>query len=475
MVFASSIFLLLFFPTVLSIYYLINPKYRNLWLFIASFVFYAWGGLQYALLILFSTIANFCFGKYIGEENCKHPKTILIVSIVFNLGILGFFKYFNFIVNGLNYFIGFIDPNFNINVPIIPLPIGISFFTFQIMSYVIDVYRKQVQSQKKFVNLGLYIMLFPQLIAGPIVRYIDVEKEIDNRSINIDDIREGLKRFILGLAKKVFIANFTAKLADYAFTSVYLNTPLAWLGILSYSLQIYFDFSAYSDMAIGMGRIFGFHFLENFNYPYISSSIQEFWRRWHISLSSWFKDYLYIPLGGNRKGLVRTYINNIIVFFCTGLWHGAALNFIVWGLYHGTFLIIERIGVNKLLKKIPKFFSHIYTILIFMIGWVFFRANTLMDAVTYIKKMFVLDVTHMEYFFLSLDNFAIFMVILGIIFSTPVVGFVKAKISKYCKEGTLRVNNVGIVLVDLLYLLLFMISIIFVVGSKFNPFIYFRF
>ncbi|RFZ75985.1 MBOAT family protein [Lacrimispora amygdalina] len=473
MVFASPFFLLLFFPIVLVVYFLIDPKYRNFWLFVSSLIFYSWGGVQYTILMFFSIIVNYLLAKLIDIDDCKHPKRLVVISIILNLGILGFFKYFNFLINGITHVIRFLDSDFSINVPNIPLPIGISFFTFQIMSYVIDVYRKDVKSQKKFVNLGLYIMLFPQLIAGPIVRYIDIENEINERRISIDDIRIGIKRFITGLAKKVFLANFSAKFADAAFTSPYLNTPLAWLGIVSYSMQIFFDFSGYSDMAIGMGRIFGFHFLENFNYPYISKSIQEFWRRWHISLSTWFKDYLYIPLGGNRKGIKRTYINNIIVFFCTGLWHGAALNFIVWGLYHGAFLIVERMGLNKLLSKMPKIFGHIYTILVFMIGWVFFRANTVIEAIEYIKKMFVFDMKHMEYFYLNLDSFTIFMVILGVVLSTPIVPLIKSRI-KGCYHGII-LNNLGIILVDINYLLLFIVSIVFVVGSKFNPFIYFRF
>lgn len=473
MVFASAIFLLLYFPTVLCIYFVIDNKYRNFWLFISSFIFYSWGGLQYALLILFSTIINYFFGLYIGKEHCKQPKLALALSVIFNLGILGFFKYFNFSVDIINHFINLVYIDYRINAPIIPLPIGISFYTFQIMSYVIDIYRKKVKPQNNFINLGLYIMLFPHVLAGPIVRYSDIEQEISNRSISIENIRIGLRRFILGLSKKVFLANTAANFADYAFSVTYLNTPLAWLGILAYSLQIFFDFSAYSDMAIGMGRIFGFHFLENFNYPYISSSIQDFWRRWHISLSSWFRDYLYIPLGGNRKGIVRTYINNIIVFFCTGLWHGAALNFVVWGLYHGLFLILERIGAGRVLHKVPKVFSHIYTLIIIMVGWVFFRANTLNDSVLYIKKMFILDFNHMEYLYLNLNSFMIIMLLLGILFSTPIIPFVKDKMKVYVTQ--IKTNIVYMIISDFLYIILFSVSILFVIGSKFNPFIYFRF
>ena len=339
MVFASPIFLFLFLPITLLGYYLIHPKFRNFWLFLMSFIFYAWGGLSYALILLFSTLMNYLFGILIHKSKEKYKKTVLILSIVYNLGILGFFKYFSFLLYNIQEIIRIFLPKFSMEIPKISLPIGISFFTFQIMSYVIDLYRKEIRLQKSFLNLGLYIMLFPQLIAGPIVRYIDVEKEIYERKVDIDKFYIGLKRFVVGLGKKVLIANAMGSWADYAFTISLdkLSTPLAWLGIFGYTMQIYFDFSAYSDMAIGLGKMFGFDFLENFNYPYISQNIQEFWRRWHMSLSGWFRDYLYIPLGGNREGKKRAYINSFIVFFCTGLWHGAAWNFIFWGLFQKKF------------------------------------------------------------------------------------------------------------------------------------------
>ena len=398
MVFASAIFLFLFLPITIIGYFLIKPKYKNFWLFIMSLVFYAWGGLIYAILFIFSAYINFLFGIWM-EKDRERKKLILFLSIVWNLGILAYFKYSSFILLNLQVIIQIFIPNFKINIVHVPLPIGISFFTFQIMTYVIDLYREEIKVQKKFINLGLYIMLFPQLIAGPIVRYIDIEKEINNRKVDIDLIDEGIKRFILGLGKKIFIANIMGTWADTVFNMSLekINTPLAWLGIFGYTMQIFFDFSAYSDMAIGLGKIFGFHFLENFNYPYISRNIQEFWRRWHISLSQWFKDYLYIPLGGNRKGKIRTYINLLIVFFLTGLWHGSSWNFIFWGIFHGVFLIIERLGLKKVLEKTPKILQHLYTMIIVIIGWVFFRADNFIFALKYLKILFIPNFIHNSY------------------------------------------------------------------------------
>ena len=472
MVFASPIFLFLFLPITLLGYYLIHPKFRNFWLFLMSFIFYAWGGLSYALILLFSTLMNYLFGILIDKSKEKYKKSILILSIVYNLGILGFFKYFSFILYNIQEMIRIFIPQFTMEIPKISLPIGISFFTFQIMSYVIDLYRKEIRLQKSFLNLGLYIMLFPQLIAGPIVRYIDVEKEIYERKVDIDKFYIGLKRFVLGLGKKVLIANAMGSWADYAFTISLdkLSTPLAWLGIFGYTMQIYFDFSAYSDMAIGLGKMFGFDFLENFNYPYISQNIQEFWRRWHMSLSGWFRDYLYIPLGGNRKGKKKAYINSFIVFFCTGLWHGAAWNFIFWGLFHGIFLIIEKIGFGDILKRLPRIFRHIYTLLVVIIGWVFFRAEAFTMALRYLKRLFIFDFNKLEYFFLGLDNWKIFMGLCAIIFSLPSIQFVKKYLTNNIKESFLyELSSM------LLYTMLFLISICFITGSSFNPFIYFRF
>lgn len=470
MVFASASFLFLFFPITLGLYYIINRKYRNAWLFIASFVFYAWSGVAYAILILTSTIVNYFMGLTIDRAMEKKRKLYVTIGVVYNLSVLGFFKYFNFFVDNIEKVIKIALPAFEFGEPIIPLPIGISFFTFQIMSYIIDLYRCEIKVQKSFVNLGLYIMLFPQLIAGPIVRYIDVEEQISNRKETLESFSIGIKRFVLGLAKKVCIANAMGAWADAAFDNLsLLNTPMAWLGIVAYMMQIFFDFSAYSDMAIGLGKMFGFDFLENFNYPYIARSMQDFWRRWHMSLTTWFRDYLYIPLGGNRHGKFKTYRNNLVVFFCTGMWHGASWNFILWGLYHGVFLILEKIGLSKFLKKIPKVLSHCYVLLFVIIGWVFFRANDLTQSVYYLKNLFVLNMDHMEFFLMSLENWKIFMLLCAIVFSTPIVPKLKCIFIKQCN------SCVQEIVATIVYFCLFVISIMFVAGSNFNPFIYFRF
>lgn len=472
MVFASAIFLFLFLPITIIGYFLIKPKYRNFWLFIMSLVFYAWGGLIYAILFIFSAYINFLFGIWM-EKNRRRKELILSLSIVWNLGILAYFKYSSFILLNLQAVIQIFIPSFKINIVSVPLPIGISFFTFQIMTYVIDLYREEIKVQKKFINLGLYIMLFPQLIAGPIVRYIDIEKEINNRKVDINLIDEGIKRFILGLGKKIFIANIMGTWADTVFNTPLekINTPLAWLGIFGYTMQIFFDFSAYSDMAIGLGKIFGFHFLENFNYPYISRNIQEFWRRWHISLSQWFKDYLYIPLGGNRKGEIRTYINLLTVFFLTGLWHGASWNFIFWGIFHGLFLIIERLGLKKFLEKIPKILQHFYTMIIVIIGWVFFRSNSFIFALKYLKKLFIPNFIYMESFLVELETLKLFIALCAIVFSTPIVPKLRNVLlnnifkNKFCYE----------IFRNFIYIIFFLLSVIFLAGSNFNPFIYFHF
>ena len=472
MVFASAIFLFLFLPITIIGYFLIKPKYKNFWLFIMSLVFYAWGGLIYAILFIFSAYINFLFGIWM-EKDRERKKLILFLSIVWNLGILAYFKYSSFILLNLQVIIQIFIPNFKINIVHVPLPIGISFFTFQIMTYVIDLYREEIKVQKKFINLGLYIMLFPQLIAGPIVRYIDIEKEINNRKVDIDLIDEGIKRFILGLGKKIFIANIMGTWADTVFNMSLekINTPLAWLGIFGYTMQIFFDFSAYSDMAIGLGKIFGFHFLENFNYPYISRNIQEFWRRWHISLSQWFKDYLYIPLGGNRKGKIRTYINLLIVFFLTGLWHGSSWNFIFWGIFHGVFLIIERLGLKKVLEKTPKILQHLYTMIIVIIGWVFFRADNFIFALKYLKILFIPNFIHMESFLVELENLNLFIAVCAIIFSTPIV----PKLKNILLNNIFKNKFYYEIFRNFIYIIFFLLSVIFLAGSNFNPFIYFHF
>lgn len=461
MVFSTPIFLFLFLPAVLVLNYIIPKKYiaaKNVVLLVASLFFYAWGEPRNVLLMLLSIVVNYVCGLLLGkfDSDEKKRKVVLWASVVFNLGLLFFFKYFSFVTGGL--------------FPVIKLPIGISFFTFQIMSYTIDVYRRSVEPQKNLVKLALYISLFPQLIAGPIVRYIDVEKQLTYRECTADKTARGMIRFSMGLAKKVIISNTVAAICDGIFGST--NTVpafTAWVGVICYALQIYFDFSGYSDMAIGMGHMLGFDFLENFNYPYVSCSVQEFWRRWHISLSSWFRDYLYIPLGGNRRGKVRTYINLIIVFACTGLWHGASFSFIVWGLWHGLFLVIERLGFKKALDKLPKFIGWIYTMLVVLVGWVFFRADTLSAAMKYLGEMFSFSggvANGMAQF----DNLSFIITVIAIVLCTPVYQFLKGKLEK-TEGGKKAAFVIGAVLATGLFIL----SVIFLTGSGYNPFIYFRF
>ena len=461
MVFSTPIFLFLFLPAVLVLNYIIPKKYiaaKNVVLLIASLFFYAWGEPRNVLLMLLSIVVNYVCGLLLGrfDSDEKKRKVVLWASVVFNLGLLFFFKYFSFVTGGL--------------FPVIKLPIGISFFTFQIMSYTIDVYRRSVEPQKSLLKLALYISLFPQLIAGPIVRYIDVEKQLTSRECTAEKTARGLIRFSMGLAKKVIISNTVAAICDGIFGST--NTVpafTAWVGVICYALQIYFDFSGYSDMAIGMGHMLGFDFLENFNYPYVSCSVQEFWRRWHISLSSWFRDYLYIPLGGNRRGKMRTYINLIIVFACTGLWHGASFSFIVWGLWHGLFLVIERLGFKKVLDKLPKFIGWIYTMLVVLVGWVFFRADTLSAAMKYLGEMFSFSggvANGMAQF----DNLSFIITVIAIVLCTPVYQFLKGKLEK-TEGGKKAAFVIGAVLATGLFIL----SVIFLTGSGYNPFIYFRF
>ncbi len=461
MVFSTPIFLFLFLPAVLVLNYIIPKKYiaaKNVVLLIASLFFYAWGEPKNVLLMLLSIAVNYVCGLLLGrfDSDEKKRKVVLWASVVFNLGLLFFFKYFNFVTGG--------------RFPEIALPIGISFFTFQIMSYTIDVYRRSVEPQKNLVKLALYISLFPQLIAGPIVRYIDVEKQLTCRECTAEKTARGMIRFSMGLAKKVIISNTVAAVCDGIFGST--NTVpafTAWVGVICYALQIYFDFSGYSDMAIGMGHMLGFDFLENFNYPYVSCSVQEFWRRWHISLSSWFRDYLYIPLGGNRRGKVRTYINLIIVFACTGLWHGASFSFIVWGLWHGLFLVIERLGFKKALDKLPKFIGWIYTVLVVLVGWVFFRADTLPAAMKYLGEMFSFT-GGVSNGMAQFDNLSFIITVIALVLCTPVYQLVKGKLEK-TEGGKKAAFVIGAVLATVLFIL----SVIFLTGSGYNPFIYFRF
>lgn len=466
MVFSSSIFLFFFLPLTIIGSIIIKPKYSNIFLLIMSLIFYSWGEPSFVLIFLVSMVGNYLFGLLINYNT--HKRFFLILSIIFNIGLLVYFKYFGFILGNIMRFFHLPIAEQSSSLLNIALPIGISFYTFQAMSYIIDLYKGEVQVQKNPLKVMLYISLFPQLIAGPIVRYIDVEREINNRKIDLNDFEYGIKRFIVGLGKKVLVANTVAQYADVAFSTPNneLSSSAAWLGIISYALQIYFDFSGYSDMAIGIGRMLGFKFLENFNYPYIAKSIQDFWRRWHISLSTWFRDYLYIPLGGNRKGTLRTFLNLFIVFFLCGLWHGAQWTFLIWGIYQGIFLSLERVKVIKrFIKKMPRVLQHLYACVVILIGWVFFRAETMGAAFDYIKKMFNFSGNGLLQEQVSLQMIVVGVGI-GLLFSMPIVPKIKNLIQKQSKLAWLGYISLVIVL---------LLSILRIVPDSYNPFIYFRF
>ena len=468
MVFSSITFLFIVLPLILFFYYAISHRFRNLFLTFASLLFYAWGEQKLVILMIFSIAVNYLGGSIIGQQKeRKTAKVFLFIFVLINISTLLYFKYTNFFIESVNN-LGVFGAS---SLEEIILPIGISFFTFQGMSYLIDIYYQRVDPQKNLISLALYISMFPQLIAGPIVRYIDISKQIDTiRPFKTFQFQQGVKRFIAGLFKKVIIANQMGFLVDVVFSNASdLGAVSHWIGIICYAFQIYFDFSGYSDMAIGLGKMFGFDFLENFDHPYISKSIQEFWRRWHISLSSWFRDYLYIPLGGNRKGVSRTYVNLIIVFFITGLWHGASWNFIVWGLYHGLFLILERLWFGKALAK-KRFLGHIYAILVVLVGWVFFRAETMGEAITYINGMFSFDFKENQTVYQHFDLYFILIAALALLFSTNSKSYLKKLISSSSKA-----RKPLLISVYLLYLGLFLICIFELAESNYNPFIYFRF
>jgi alginate O-acetyltransferase complex protein AlgI len=474
MVFSNLFFLFVFLPIVLLLYFVLKREWRNYWLLLVSLFFYAWGEPKYVVLMMFSILLNYVFGllveKYSDQQNIK--KLLLWVAIIGNLAILGFYKYANFFVDSVN---TIFRTNFHIET--IPLPLGISFYTFHALSYIVDVYRKDSKVQKNFFDLALYISLFPQLVAGPIIRYNTVAKEIIKRTETIDGFAEGTKRFILGLAKKVILANPLGQIADNIFSvnPGEISMTTAWIGIIAYTLQIYFDFSGYSDMAIGLGKMFGFNFQENFNYPYISRSISEFWRRWHISLSSWFRDYVYIPLGGNRVSKVKFYRNLLIVWTITGFWHGASLTFITWGLYYGIIICLERMGLEKVLSKTWRPVQHLYVILIVMIGWVFFRADNFLFSSQYLKVMFGLSGNGLfdgaDYITLH-DNGI--MLLIAIILSMPVFPFFQKKLEGIRTKSTIVILSSELVMTGL-YFVLLMIVTMFLVNSTYNPFIYFRF
>ena len=464
MVFSSPVFIWVFLPSVLFIYHISGRKLKNPVLLISSLIFYAWGEPVYVLLMMFSIMTNYFAGLLI--DRCKDQpvakKLILIADIIINLSLLGYYKYFDFFTELINtvFHTGLEFRN-------ISLPIGISFFTFQILSYIIDLYRGKYEVQRNPVSLALYISFFPQLIAGPIVQYESIRKQLDARTESLEKKAAGIRRFIYGLAKKVLIANTMARFVDTVYsTDSSFNGMISWLTAVAYMLQIYYDFSGYSDMAIGLGKMFGFEFSENFNYPYLSSSIHEFWQRWHISLGSWFREYLYFPLGGNRKGTVRTYYNLIIVFLLTGLWHGANMTFVLWGLFHVCFQIVERAGLTDILKR-HRISAHIYTLLVVLFGWVLFRADTVSQALEIMKQMLL----PWRYTYTSLllpqviTHKFIVMMILGI----AGMGLIQRPVRKI--SSTLPVSAAEYIYCMCILLL----SMASLAGNTYNPFIYFRF
>jgi alginate O-acetyltransferase complex protein AlgI len=473
MLFSSFVFLFAFLPLLLVIYYLSPKKIKNYILIFFSLIFYAWGGASYALILVVSILINYFFVKRI-EINSSLKKTWLVLGLIFNTLVIVFFKYLDFLIENVN-FIGLsLWTNYS-EIPLknVVLPLGISFFTFQQMSLLWDVYREKKKQKNSLADIALYVSLFPQLIAGPIVRYNDIVDQIHNRVKSVTLFRSGVQRFSIGLFKKIIIANTCAELADTIMGNPVdsINTPIAWLGIIAYTFQIYFDFSGYSDMAIGLGRMFGFKILENFNFPYISKSIGEFWRRWHISLSSWFRDYIYIPLGGSRKGKYRTYFNLFVVFLLTGIWHGATWSFVLWGVFHGLFLIIEKLGFNRILSKLPGVVSWAYTILIVMVGWVLFRIEKLPEATAYIGKMFGAGDPGKLHVLSYLNNESLSILILAVLFSSTFFDRIKTFLTK------MKIMNSALfqIAADIVLIGLLIYCIMYINSGSYNPFIYFRF
>lgn len=469
MVFSSVVFLFFFLPLTLALYFL-SPgiRLKNILLLITSLCFYAWGEGELVALMILSGIFNYSVGIAIEKWNAK--KLLIVIGVIINLLALVYYKYIGLLLGSFDHLFG---THLNNGIEI-HLPIGISFYTFHSMSYIIDIYRKKIIAQKNPLRFLLYLSLFPQLVAGPIVRYIEIEKEIDNRKHTLERFVHGAKRFCIGLAKKVLLANVLGEIADELFMlpSAEMYYATSWFGLMAYTMQIYFDFSGYSDMGIGLGQMFGFTFPENFNFPYIAKSVKEFWRRWHMTLSGWFRDYLYIPLGGSRGGSGRTYLNLAIVFFLTGLWHGATWNFVLWGLFHGMFLIIERAGLDKIMEK-TKVLGHLYTLLIVMLAWVLFRIPDLDTALNFYGslihgKMDGIGLYLSDY----LDREYIVIFSLGILLSFPVKNaFVKLK-NKIVQPGLLNAWDYAS---SVFHLLLLFLSAMSIASSTYNPFIYFRF
>lgn len=483
MVFSSPLFLYLFLPIVLAVYWFLpGIRTRNLWLLLASLFFYAWGEVGFILLLLVSALVNFMLGLWVDRsQKTLNRKIAVSVAIAFNLGLLITFKYGNLAANTINGWLALagIRP---FHVSHIPLPLGISFFTFHALSYVIDIYRRKWKTATNPTDVALYIFFFPQLIAGPILRWNAIAPQLARRIVRPDIFADGVRRFVGGLAKKVLVANAVALPADqiFALPANELSTRVAWFGVVCYTLQIYFDFSGYSDMAVGLGKMFGFEFLENFQFPYISQSIREFWRRWHISLSTWFRDYLYIPLGGNRVSLGRNHLNLLIVFFLCGFWHGASLTFVVWGLYHGVFLVLERTRFGGILERLPRPFRHLYAIFVIMMGWVLFRSDTFTAAWKFFLALFGCGAAAAaQPLARYATDQALWMIIIGVLFSGPLWGWLKTQGANLDQMtpiwGRNLVQIAGSIVEIALVGALLLISSAWLAGGTYNPFIYFRF
>lgn len=461
MVFSSITFLFYFLPIVLAIYYLVPNKWKNIVLLISSFIFYFYGEPRYVILMTFSIVCTYIFGLLIDKYK-KYSKLFLTLFICISVGLLVYFKYINFIIENINLFL-----TNKIDFIYVALPIVISFYTFQMISYIVDVYRGQAKVQKNILKLAMYVSLFPQLIAGPIVRYTTIEEQLENREYTMEKFALGVRRFIIGLGKKVLIANVLGELNNIFLASNDSSVLFYWLYAISAMLQIYFDFSGYSDMAIGLGKMFGFEFLENFNYPYAATSITDFWRRWHISLSSWFRDYIYIPLGGNRVSKLKWLRNILIVWLLTGLWHGAAWNFVFWGLFFGTLLIVEKVFLEKHLKKLPKFLLHIYVLLIVMISFIIFNGESISQIMQNIGGLIGINnipLISQESLYYFKSYFVV--IIIGIIGATPILKNIA------CSN---KISKIGNFIEPIFLLLILILCTSYIVDGSFNPFLYFRF
>ena len=470
MVFSSVVFLFRFLPIFFLFYYVVPGRMKNVLLFVGSLFFYAWGEPVCVLLLLFSTVVDYIHGRLLGRfQGKKAAKYILLSSIMVNLAILCFFKYADFLIQSVNAISGRNLPLLNL-----PLPIGISFYTFQTMSYTIDVYRGEVKVQRNLLDFGVYVTMFPQLIAGPVVKYRDVEEKLHHRSINLTAVSRGMNRFCVGLAKKVLLANNIGELwvsvSDMHVREISALT--AWLGIMAFAFQIYFDFSGYSDMAIGMGEMLGFHFLENFNYPYISASVTEFWRRWHISLGSWFREYVYIPLGGNRKGLCRQFFNIVIVWLLTGIWHGAGWNFLLWGLWFALVLLLEKLFLAKLLAWLPRAVGILYTLLAVAMGWVLFALETPSQILGYLKALTGMTGILVDRQALYTGGQYMVLFLLAVIAATPFPHRFVRRLEESRTGMGIALYHFGEKVVPAALLLL---SIAGIVDASYNPFLYFRF